>query len=283
MFHTISQHFTCPSLHTQVKNFVKHCNTCQDYKTQRKKYGHIPVPDKQQIANPWHSIAVDTIRPWIILQSLHSSKSKEPMTLQALTIIDLNMHFMEIVALKNKESITVACSLNQVWLCRYPQPVDCLDDNGTEFVSAKFQELLQSYGIRSKLTTVKNPQANSILEHTHQVIGNLLCSSCLIAQDLDTISAQQELLMQVMWAINTTFHMSLKASPAQLAFSCDMILPTSFATNWYAINSHKQAQLQSAADTKNCNCIPHEFCLNNKVLIRRDIGNSYLGKLVKPT
>ena len=176
MFHTISQHFTWPSLRTQVENFVKHCNTCQHYKAQRKKYGHVPVPDKQQIANPWHSIAIDTIGPWIIPQSPHSSKSKEPTTLQALTIIDLNTHFIEIAALPNKESITVARSLDQVWLCRYPRPVDCLHDNGTEFVSAEFQELLQSYGIKSKLTTVKNPQANGILERTHQVIGNLLRS-----------------------------------------------------------------------------------------------------------
>jgi hypothetical protein len=98
MFHTISQHFTWPSICTQVENFVKHCNTCQHYKTQRKKYGHIPVLDKQQITNPWHLIAVDTIGPWIIPQLPHSSKSKEPTTLQALTIIDLNTHFMEIVA-----------------------------------------------------------------------------------------------------------------------------------------------------------------------------------------
>jgi hypothetical protein len=54
-----------------------------------------------------------------------------------------------------------------------------------------------------------------------------------------------------MWAINTTFHTTLKASPAQLAFNCNMILSTSFATNWYAINNHKQAQSQSAADAKN--------------------------------
>jgi hypothetical protein len=88
---------------------------------------------------------------------------------------------------------------------------------------------------------------------------------CLVAQDLNTISAHQELLMPAMWAINTTSHTTLKASPAQLAFNCDMILPTSFATNWYAINSPKQTQSQSAADTKNCKCILHEFCLNNKV------------------
>jgi hypothetical protein len=37
MIHTISQHFTWPSLCTQVENFVKHCNTCQHYKTQKEK------------------------------------------------------------------------------------------------------------------------------------------------------------------------------------------------------------------------------------------------------
>jgi hypothetical protein len=51
------------------------------------------------------------------------------------------------LALKDKESITVACTLDQVWLCCYPHLVDCLHDKGTEFVSAEFQELLQLYGI----------------------------------------------------------------------------------------------------------------------------------------
>jgi hypothetical protein len=86
-----------------------------------------------------------------------------------------------------------------------------------------------------------------------------------------------------MWAINTTFHTTLKASPAQLAFSHDMILPTSFTTNWYAINSRKQAQSQSATNAENRKRIPHEFCINDKVLIHRDIGHLYLGKLAKPT
>jgi len=158
-----------------------------------------------------------------------------------------------------------------------------LHDNGTEFVGAEFQELLQSYGVHSKLTTVKNPQANGILERTHQVIGNLLRSSRLITQDLCSVAAQQNLLAPVMWAINTTYHTTLKATPAQLAFNHDMILPTTFAANWYAINTRKQTQSQSSADTENRTRIPHEFHLNDKILIRRDIGNPYLGKLAKPT
>jgi hypothetical protein len=89
--------------------------------------------------------------------------------------------------------------------------------------------------------------------------------------------------MPFMWAINTTFHMTLKASPAQLAFNRNMILPTSFAANWYAIHSRKQVQSQSATDAKNRKCIPHQLHLNDKVLICRVIGNPYLGKLAKPT
>jgi hypothetical protein len=62
-----------------------------------------------------------------------------------------------------------------------------------------------------------------------------------------------------------------------------MILPTSFTANWYTINHHKQAHSQSTANAKNCKCIPHEFHLNDKDIIHRDIGNPYLGKLAKPT
>ncbi len=62
-----------------------------------------------------------------------------------------------------------------------------------------------------------------------------------------------------------------------------MILLMSFTANWYAINSRKQAQSQSANNAKNQKCIPYEFHLNNKVLICHDIGNPYLGKLAKPT
>jgi hypothetical protein len=106
---------------------------------------------------------------------------------------------------------------------------------------------------------------------------------CLVTQDLNTVSAHQELLMPVMWAINTTSHTTLKASPAQLASNCGMILSTSFAANWYAINSCKQTQSQSTTNANYCKCIPHEFCLNNNVFSCHDTGNPYLGKLAKPT
>jgi transposase InsO family protein len=50
--------------------------------------------------------------------------------------------------------------------------MECIHDNGSEFVGIEFQEMLQSYGIKSGPTTVRNPQSNAIIERSHQVIAN---------------------------------------------------------------------------------------------------------------
>ena len=130
---------------------------------------------------------------------------------------------------------------------------------------------------------MKNPQANGILERTHQVIGNLLRSSRLATRQLDSIQAQQELLAPVMWAINSTYHTTLKASPGQLAFQRDMIIPSAYIVNWTTIQDRRNQQSQIDNQRENNKRVKHEFRLNDQVLIRRDIGNPYLGKLEKPT
>jgi len=50
----------------------------------------------------------------------------------------------------------------------------CIHDNGSEFVSQEFQDVLCYYGIKDVPTTSKNPQANSIIEHVHLTMGNML-------------------------------------------------------------------------------------------------------------
>ena len=41
-------------------------------------------------------------------------------------------------------------------------------------LTKEFQEMLKSYGVRSKLIIVKNPQANAAVERVHYTIGNIL-------------------------------------------------------------------------------------------------------------
>ena len=73
----------------------------------------------------------------------------------------------------DKTSTRILKLVNKTWFCRYPRPVDVVFDNGSEF-KLYFLHLLDTYGVTKKLTTVKNPQANGILERVHQTLGNML-------------------------------------------------------------------------------------------------------------
>jgi transposase InsO family protein len=59
------------------------------------------------------------------------------------------------------------------WLCRYPRPIQVTFENGPEFKSV-FKEMFDNLGIKCRQTTSYNPQGNSIIERTHQVMGNTL-------------------------------------------------------------------------------------------------------------
>ncbi len=62
----------------------------------------------------------------------------------------------------DKTSEPIAKLGNKTWLCRYPRCCHLIYDNGSEF-ELHFEYLCESYGIKRKPTTVKNPQANGIL------------------------------------------------------------------------------------------------------------------------
>eukprot|EP00957_Ditylum_brightwellii_P037207 2817049-Ditylum_brightwellii.AAC.1 len=95
-------------------------------------------------------------------------------------MIDACTRWIKLHPVYSKTSANISQIVNKEWFCRYPRPHKVIYDNGTEFTS-EWVELLSSYGIYSKPTTVKNPQANAICEHIHHTIAN-----SLHAQDLDS-------------------------------------------------------------------------------------------------
>jgi hypothetical protein len=97
-------------------------------------------------------------------------------------------------------------------------------DNWSE-VKLHFEYLCKSYGITRKLTTVKNPWANGILECVHQVLGQMLhhtveldMANPVTPNDVDVF------LDNAAWAICSTYHTVLKASPGAAIFGRDMLL-----------------------------------------------------------
>ena len=75
----------------------------------------------------------------------------------------------------DKTSATVGSLINRTWFCCYPCSQYIFYDNGSEF-KLHFETLSDSYGLKRKPTSVKNPQANAILERVHQMIMGMLCT-----------------------------------------------------------------------------------------------------------
>jgi hypothetical protein len=65
---------------------------------------------------------------------------------------------------------------------------------------------------------VKNQRANGILERVHQVLGQMLCTAELDMANSVTSDDVDVFLDNVAWAIHTTYHTVLKASPGAAIF-----------------------------------------------------------------
>ncbi len=65
---------------------------------------------------------------------------------------------------------------------------------------------------------VKNPQANGIMECVHQVLGQMLCTAELDKANSVTQNDVDVFLDNAAWAIRSTYHMVLKASPGAAIF-----------------------------------------------------------------
>jgi hypothetical protein len=81
-----------------------------------------------------------------------------------------------------------------------------------------FLSLCDTYGIKHKLTSVKNPQANAILERIHAVLGNMLCTSELDMAKTVKASDIVVFLSDAAWAVCSTYYTVLKAFPGAAIF-----------------------------------------------------------------
>ena len=62
----------------------------------------------------------------------------------------------------DKSSAMISSLVNKTWFSQYPRCQHIIYDNGSEF-KLRFKALCDTYGIKHKSTSVKNPQANAIM------------------------------------------------------------------------------------------------------------------------
>jgi hypothetical protein len=90
-------------------------------------------------------------------------------------------------------------------------------NNGSEF-KLHFETLCNSYGIKRKPTTIKNPHANAICESVHQVLGTMMHTSELDMADSVDLADIDTFIDNAARAIRSTYYTVLKASPGAAIF-----------------------------------------------------------------
>ena len=99
---------------------------------------------------------------------------------------------------------------------------------------------LEYYRIKPKCVTTENPQASSILERFRQAVENLVHMFNLKNNFLYKDDPWAVILADNYVGLQSTYHTTLQATPAQLMFGHDTILNNPFFTDWEAIRIPKQ-------------------------------------------
>ncbi len=115
-----------------------------------------------------------------------------------------------------------------IWLAQYPRPLKCIHDQGTEFIGAYFQAVLDCAGIQDVPTTVRNPQANAVCEpNLHQSVGNtllILFSANPPANVTNVAEMIDAALATALHAACSAIHRTLGVLPGGMVFHQDMFL-----------------------------------------------------------
>ena len=95
----------------------------------------------------------------------------------------------------------------------------------------------------------------------------MLRSFDLEKEDLEEDNPFHYFLQSTAWAIRSTYHTTLQATPCQLVFGRDMIHNIAFKANWNRIQKRKQDLIHKSNKRENKGCIPFEYKVEDQVLL----------------
>ena len=258
---TLGQHFTWSGIRNTTRRVCKACRVCKETKHGPKRCGIMPPKDPEVI--PWHALCVDLIGLCKI------GKGKKQTILHCLTMIDPATGWFEIAQAPNRRADEVSNVLEMTWLTRHPWPTEVIMDRGREFAREVREMLINDCGCVRKLITTRNPQANSMVERVHQVIGNMV--NVLQLRNVDDLGdlGWSGILSAIRQAVRSTAHTTTRATPTQLVFGRDALLNIGFEANWQCVKDRKQKRIPQNNARENESRIVHQCNIGDRVMVRQ--------------
>jgi hypothetical protein len=212
--------------------------------------------------------------------TIKDNKNDTTVQFQCVTMIDPATGWFELKLVKEKDAMEVANAVETTWLTRYPWPQEIVYDRGSEFMGDFANMIINDYGIKRRPITVRNPQANAILERIHQTLGNIIRTFEVHKENKHEAEYYLEgILSAAMFALRATYHTTTQATPSQLVFGRDAILNVKFQADWDYIRSRKQQLINYNNQRENKSRIPHQYKAHDKVLL--DVTGTTKSKFAK--
>ncbi len=190
---------------------TKECLKCQATKS-NKFLKTTPLQPMPQCSLPNQRIHMDLFGP---------CKTSDMGNKYILTITDAFTKYTEIVAIPNKEAVTVADAVFTKWICRYGCPSIIHTDGGKEFINKIAAELYKKLDIKTTHTAPAHPQCNSQAEVFNKSLAKFLKN----VVDETTLNWEWY-LAPLMFCYNTSYHTTTRSTPFELTYGMKPRLPS---------------------------------------------------------
>jgi hypothetical protein len=88
-------------------------------------------------------------------------------------------------------------------------------------------------------------------------------------REMDKKDPWEPFLSSAAYAIGSTFHTTLKATPVKVVFGRDMALPIKFIADWGEIEQQRQKEMGRNNRRENASRISHGYKVGDKLLLKK--------------